>query len=107
MPATQNSLAFYEKFSTLLWFAAQFMAARRQTSGARRVKTNPRATFKLFGQAPMSTHILSRNPGGFWIQGGALAQFLGSCDYSGVQVDVCFVAADKVEWYKRPQQASK
>lgn len=55
----------------------------------------------------MSTHILSRNPGGFWIQGGALAQFLGSCDYSGVQVDVCFVAADKVEWYKRPQQASK
>jgi hypothetical protein len=56
--------------------------------------------FKLFGQAPMQATLLHRNRGGFWIQGGKLAQFLGGCDYSGVEVDVCFVSANKVEWYK-------
>lgn len=67
----------------------------------------PRAIFKLFNQVPMNSTILSRNPGGFWIQGGRLASFLGSCDYSGVQVDVCFLASDKVEWYKIATQNSK
>ena len=63
-------------------------------------KTNARATFKLFGQAPMQATLLSRNRAGFWIQGGKLAEFLGGCDYSGVEVDVCFLSANKVEWYK-------
>jgi hypothetical protein len=71
------------------------------------MKTCPRAVFKLFDQAPMASTILSRNPGGFWIQGGKLASFLGSCDYSEVQVDVCFLASDKVEWYKIATQNSK
>lgn len=48
----------------------------------------------------MSSTILSRNKGGFWIQGGKLAHFLGGCDYSGVDVDVCFLPSDKVEWYE-------
>jgi hypothetical protein len=61
---------------------------------------NSRATFKLFGQAPMQATLLSRNRAGFWIQGGKLAELLGGCDYSGVDVDVCFLAAGKVEWYK-------
>jgi hypothetical protein len=63
-------------------------------------KANARATFKLFGQAPMQATILSRNRGGFWIQGGKLAEFLGDCDCAGVNVDVCFLSANKVEWYK-------
>jgi hypothetical protein len=63
-------------------------------------KTNARATFKLFGQAPMQATLLHRNRAGFWIQGGKLAEFLGGCDYSGVEVDVCFLSANKVEWYK-------
>lgn len=83
------------------------MAARKNKKGAARVKPNRRATFKLFGHAPMNTNILSRNARGFWIQGGALAQFLGTCDYSDVEVDVCFVASDKVEWYKVAHQNSK
>jgi hypothetical protein len=83
------------------------MAARKNKKGAARVKTNPRATFKLFGHVPMNTNILSRNPKGFWIQGGALAQFLGACDCSDVEVDVCFVASDKVEWYRVAHQSSK
>jgi hypothetical protein len=74
--------------------------------GVQPTTANPRATFKLFGQAPMQATILSRNRGGFWIQGGKLAEFLGGCDYSGVEVDVCFLAANKVEWYKAaPGQA--
>ena len=48
----------------------------------------------------MQATILSRNRAGFWIQGGKLAAFLGDCDYSGVDVDVCFLSANKVEWYK-------
>jgi hypothetical protein len=48
----------------------------------------------------MQATILSRNRAGFWIQGGKLAELLGSCDYSGVDVDVCFLSANKVEWYK-------
>jgi hypothetical protein len=67
---------------------------------AQQTKANARATFKLFGQAPMQATILSRNRGGFWIQGGKLAEYLGGCDYSGVDVDVCFLSASKVEWYK-------
>jgi hypothetical protein len=63
-------------------------------------KTSARATFKLFGQAPMQATLLHRNRGGFWIQGGTLAEYLGGCDYSGVEVDVCFLSANKVEWYK-------
>ena len=63
-------------------------------------KTNARATFKLFGQAPMQATLLHRNQAGFWIQGGKLAEFLGGCDFSGVEVDVCFLSANKVEWYK-------
>ena len=57
-------------------------------------------TFKLFGQAPMQATLLSRNRAGFWIQGGKLAEFLGGCDYSGIEVDVCFLSANRVEWYK-------
>jgi hypothetical protein len=71
------------------------------------MKVYPRAVFKLFDQAPMNSTILSRNPGGFWIQGGKLAHFLGGCDYSGVDVDVCFVPSDRVEWYKVSPQTSK
>jgi hypothetical protein len=67
----------------------------------------PRAVFKLFHQAPMNSTILSRNPRGFWIQGGKLAHFLGSCDCTGVQVDVCFLPSDKVEWYRVASQNSK
>ena len=63
-------------------------------------KTNARATFKLFGQAPMQATILSRSRAGFWIQGGKLAEYLGECDCDGVEVDVCFLSANKVEWYK-------
>jgi hypothetical protein len=61
---------------------------------------NSRATFKLFAQAPMQATILSRSRAGFWIQGGRLAEYLGGCDYSGADVDVCFLSANKVEWYK-------
>ncbi|MFY9801933.1 MAG: hypothetical protein WA211_00010 [Candidatus Acidiferrales bacterium] len=71
------------------------------------MKVYPRAVFKLFNQAPMNSTILTRNRGGFWIQGGKLAQFLGSCDCSGVQVDVCFLPSDKVEWYRVASQNSK
>jgi hypothetical protein len=67
---------------------------------AQTTKANARATFKLFGQAPMQATILSRSRAGFWIQGGKLAEYLGGCDYSGVEVDVCFLSANKVEWYK-------
>jgi hypothetical protein len=73
---------------------------KANTRGGQPTTLNPRATFKLFGQAPMQATILSRNRGGFWIQGGKLAAFLGGCDYSGVEVDVCFLSANKVEWYK-------
>ena len=83
------------------------MAPRRPRKEALRMKAYPRAVFKLFNQAPMSSTILSRNSGGFWIQGGKLASFLGSCDYSEVQVDVCFLASDKVEWYRIATQNSK
>ena len=85
---------------TLAAFTAYVMATRRKRSNVHQAKANPRATFKLFGQAPMQATILSRNRSGFWIQGGKLAEFLGGCDYSGVEVDVCFVSANKVEWYK-------
>ncbi|MGA6955103.1 MAG: hypothetical protein WBY73_08355 [Candidatus Acidiferrales bacterium] len=71
------------------------------------MKVYPRAVFKLFNQAPMNSTILTRNRGGFWIQCGMLAQFLGSCDCSGVQVDVCFLPSDKVEWYRVASQNSK
>lgn len=71
------------------------------------MKVYPRAVFKLFDQPPMTSTILTRNRGGFWIQGGKLASFLGGCDYSGVQVDVCFLPSDKVEWYKITPQNSK
>jgi len=76
------------------------MASRKKRSKMHQTKTNARATFKLFGQAPMQATLLSRNRAGFWIQGGKLAEFLGGCDYSGVEVDVCFLSANKVEWYK-------
>jgi hypothetical protein len=83
------------------------MASRRRRSNVHQTKANPRATFKLFGQAPMQATILSRNRAGFWIQGGKLAEFLGGCDYSGVEVDVCFLSANKVEWYKVPSANSQ
>jgi hypothetical protein len=76
------------------------MTSKYKRSKMHSTKTNARATFKLFGQAPMQATLLHRNRGGFWIQGGTLAEFLGGCDYSGVEVDVCFLAAEKVEWYK-------
>ncbi len=76
------------------------MNAKRPTKLAHPMKAYSRAVFKLFDQAPMSSTILSRNKGGFWIQGGKLAHFLGGCDYSGVDVDVCFLPSDKVEWYE-------
>ncbi len=82
------------------------MASRRKRSNVHQSKANPRATFKLFGQAPMQATILSRNRAGFWIQGGKLAEFLGGCDCSGVEVDVCFLSANKVEWYKAPSANS-
>jgi hypothetical protein len=91
-------------------FSGYVMASRAKRSnvhtskanarGVQQTTANPRTTFKLFGQAPMQATILSRNRGGFWIQGGKLAAFLGGCDYSGVDVDVCFLSANKVEWYK-------
>lgn len=83
------------------------MAPRRPRKALHPMKVYPRAVFKLFNQAPMNSTILSRNRGGFWIQGGKLANFLGGCDYSEVQVDVCFLASDKVEWYKIATQNSK
>ena len=64
------------------------------------MQADTRATFKLFGQTPMQATILSRNRMGFWIQGGKLAEFLGECDCAGMDVDVCFLSANKVEWYK-------
>jgi hypothetical protein len=82
------------------------MASRRKRSNVHQTKATPRATFKLFGQAPMQATILSRNRAGFWIQGGKLAEFLGGCDCSGVEVDVCFLSANKVEWYKVPSANS-
>jgi hypothetical protein len=95
---------------TLQAFSGYVMASRAKRSDVHQrkansrdvytSKANARATFKLFGQAPMQATILSRNRGGFWIQGGKLAELLGGCDYSGVEVDVCFLAASKVEWYK-------
>jgi len=85
---------------TLLAFAANVMTSNHKRSKMHSTKTNPRVIFKLFGQAPMQTTLLHRNRGGFWIQGGKLAEFLGGCDYSGVEVDVCFLSANKVEWYK-------
>jgi hypothetical protein len=81
-------------------FTGYVMASRTNRSDVHHTKTNSRATFKLFGQAPMQATILSGNRVGFWIQGGKLAEFLGGCDYSGVDVDVCFLSANKVEWYK-------
>jgi hypothetical protein len=85
---------------TVLAFTANVMATKRKRSTMHQSKTNARATFKLFGQAPMQATLLHRNRGGFWIQGGKLAEFLGGCDYSGVEVDVCFLSANKVEWYR-------
>jgi hypothetical protein len=76
------------------------MSLKQKRSKMQATKTNGRATFKLFGQAPMQATLLHRNQAGFWIQGGKLAEFLGGCDFSGVEVDVCFLAANKVEWYK-------
>jgi hypothetical protein len=86
------------------------MTSRAKRCNVHQTKTNPRgvqhttassrATFKLFGQAPMQATILSRCRAGFWIQGGRLAEYLGGCDYSGADVDVCFLSANKVEWYK-------
>jgi hypothetical protein len=70
-------------------------------------KTNARATFKLFGQMPMQATLLHRNRGGFWIQGGKLAELLGGCDCAGVEVDVCFLAASKVEWYKAASEQAQ
>jgi hypothetical protein len=83
------------------------MARKKPRKTNHPMKASPRAVFKLFDQAPMSSTILSRNRGGFWIQGGKLAHFLGGCDYSGVQVDVCFLPSDKVEWYKIAAQNAK
>jgi hypothetical protein len=78
------------------------MTSKHNRSKMQQTRTNTRATFKLFGQAPMQATLLHRNHAGFWIQGGKLAQFLGGCDYAGVDVDVCFLSANKVEWYKAP-----
>ena len=91
---------------TLQPFDTYVMASTAKRSNVHTSKANPRATFKLFGQAPMQATILSRNRAGFWIQGGKLAAFLGDCDYSGVDVDVCFLSANKVEWYKLASAAS-
>jgi hypothetical protein len=76
------------------------MSLKKKRSKMQATKTKTRATFKLFGQAPMQATLLHRNQAGFWIQGGKLAEFLGGCDYPGVEVDVCFLSANKVEWYK-------
>jgi hypothetical protein len=91
-------------------FSGYVMASRAKRSnvhqtkatsrGAHTKQADTRATFKLFGQAPMQATILSRNRGGFWIQGGQLAEFLGDCDCMGMDVDVCFLSANKVEWYR-------
>ena len=85
---------------TLQAFSGYVMASRAKRSDVHATRANSRATFKLFGQAPMQATILSRSRAGFWIQGGKLAEYLGRCDYSGVDVDVCFLSASKVEWYK-------
>jgi hypothetical protein len=74
--------------------------SKTNSRDVQQTKANTRATFKLFGRAPMQATILSRNRGGFWIQGGKLAEFLGDCDCAGMDVDVCFLSANKVEWYK-------
>jgi hypothetical protein len=95
-----NRFIFRALGCTLQAFTAYVMASRKKRSNMHQTKTIPRATFKLFGQSPMQATILSRNRGGFWIQGGKLAEYLGGCDYSGVDVDVCFLSANKVEWYK-------
>lgn len=84
----------------MLAFTTYVMASKKKRSKMHQTKTNARVVFKLFGQPPMQATLLSRNRGGFWIQGGKLAEFLGGCDYSGVEVDVCFLSANKVEWYK-------
>jgi hypothetical protein len=81
-------------------FSGYIMTSRAKRSDVHTSKADSRATFKLFGQAPMQATILSRNRGGFWIQGGRLAEYLGDCDCAGVDVDVCFLSANKVEWYK-------
>ena len=84
----------------MLAFTAYVMASSKKRSRMHQTKTSARVTFKLFGQAPMQATLLSRNRAGFWIQGGKLAEFLGGCDYSGIEVDVCFLSANRVEWYK-------
>jgi len=76
------------------------MTSKPKRSKMHHTKANTRATFKLLGQPPMQATLLHRNRGGFWIQGGKLAEFLGGCDFSGLEVDVCFLSASKVEWYK-------
>ena len=63
------------------------------------MKAYRRAVFKSVRPIADELDHPSRNQGGFWIQGGKLALFLGGCDYSGVQVDVCFLPSDRVEWY--------
>jgi hypothetical protein len=80
--------------------ARDVYTSKATSGGAHTAQGDARATFKLFGQAPMQGTILSRNRGGFWIQGGKLAEYLGGCDCVGVDVDVCFLSANKVEWYK-------
>jgi hypothetical protein len=96
----ENRFIFGAHGYTLLPFTAYVMASSTKRSKMQQTKTNARTVFKLFGQAPMQATLLSRNRGGFWIQGGKLAEFLGGCDYSGIEVDVCFLSANKVEWYK-------
>jgi hypothetical protein len=95
-----NRFIFPALGCTLQAFTPNVMASRAKRNDEHTIEANPRATFKLFGQAPMQATILSRNRAGFWIQGGKLAELLGSCDYSGADVDVCFLSANKVEWYK-------
>jgi hypothetical protein len=95
-----NRFIFGPLGGTLRAFAANAMTSKLKRSEMHSTKTNPRVIFKLFGQAPMQATLLHRNRGGFWIQGGKLAEFLGGCDCSGVEVDVCFVSANRVEWYK-------
>ena len=107
---TTNHFIFPALGCTLQAFTGYVMASRTNRSDVQQTKANSRdlyatkansrATFKLFGQAPMQATIPSRNRAGFWIQGGKLAEYLGGCDYSGVDVDVCFLSANKVEWYK-------
>ena len=97
---TTNRFIFPVLGCTLQAFTGYVMASRTNRSDVQQTKANSRATFKLFGQAPMQATILSRNRAGFWIQGGKLAEYLGGCDYSGVDVDVCFLSVARVEWYK-------